>query len=887
MLQGLSNPGLAFKFDSDAYGAQRGVHTADMPPQTAASLLARFATLGTHLHHLQRFFDAILRPAPGESGTVARLRTLPTIAALAAALSRHLLGIKGQVAALESEALGTDAEVPAADSVSLSLINLQLRTRMFACQLTAMQRIVEQCSWQGSAAATAAAALDAVQQALDAAALEAGSQGGVVYGMLADIFVSACTPYLDAVDTWLSSGSLEGAPPEVFISEGEQGTFVMQRRADGTVAAPAMLRQCAEAILDAGLAVHDLQRSGDSAVGDWGLHAHADDRPQPLSAAFAAKVSTYLERRAGENAVSCEEMRLSDTIGQRVDPPAEVGTAAVEVPGSCTREWTAAVSKAGTAHAADGMTTCDDLPDIPSLHATVLDLPAASGINFDALNACGGHPIGRAMQHAAARRCDQAAAYNRPDLDFLDISVPNFLHVAASKAEEQAHLATSAQEPFAAEFDGSWSEWFTKTAAELTNEAPFGASTSVIQALQMHDAKWTVRGSYWTEKEAAGMPHSPLLWAGAPPFQVVLEECLLAPLSARIADTGAKACSAVLSSGLLPQLASLRSVVAMATPELESFAQMLLVRCSTSHGVDAVSPAELNAALQMAIDASSIALPNTTSAMVTIQPAGASSMSAGPVGVPCSVRSLARISLVLQPGFPLSLVADAEFLRSHAAVSTLLLQLRWVEQSLFVAMRAEWKEGASQRRVQHALQHEMLHLALSTHQHIVTQMDAAGVELERRLKACTSLTEVRQRCAAYRQQMEEACLVAPSGFSAGLHSKLVAALDCALQHCILLRQSRRLQLAAAAGRAAAGAGEASSQGVGSPANPQMLGVDALERLGQLRSALQSVQREYPELRCAFMGLLVSRAGEAGAHSEGARALLAVLDPSSWYARDVA
>jgi hypothetical protein len=250
--------------------------------------------------------------------------------------------------------------------------------------------------------------------------------------------------------------------------------------------------------------------------------------------------------------------------------------------------------------------------------------------------------------------------------------------------------------------------------------------------------------------------------------------------------------------------------------------------CSkTGGGIDGLSEFELNAALQDALVAGGKARLLRISAHM-LPPAAPTASSGGGGGgrqpLPPAlsrVQQLGRLRLRVEPGWPLSLVVGEDMLRQYNAVLVLLLQLRWVKQSLQSVRYHGWKAG--QRRQQQqaagqqrdALQHQvrlsfacvcmlpaclptcqpacpswptgcclrccnappmrlplphppavhlvlplqMVHLVDSVLQYITDRVVAAGSWLEAAMQDCSTLDAMHACCAKYLRAVTRYCLL--------------------------------------------------------------------------------------------------------------------------------
>jgi len=257
----------------------------------------------------------------------------------------------------------------------------------------------------------------------------APSQGGVAACVLAEMFASTYAPYLDALDTWISTGSLHSAPPEFFIrfvpgeSENSSNSTLfwtdaleLVRLPDGSIAAPKLLQRHAEEWFNAGLAVYGMQMKNKIDRHD-GLHKATIFRP-PFSQEFAAAVQNFFV----EWRLNINNNDKNDNL-QKAGPPSRAasgeneteGLGQIQIPylldcgpeeeacddlddhaqesgnqdgwraGVLTQEWTAATAHAKSSQSI-GLPQREDLPDLPSLASSPLHLPeAAAASSIDVL----------------------------------------------------------------------------------------------------------------------------------------------------------------------------------------------------------------------------------------------------------------------------------------------------------------------------------------------------------------------------------------------------------------------------------------------------------------------------------------------------------------------
>lgn len=985
MLKGLKAPGPAFTFEpsSASYHVLRGVHTADLAPASTENLLEKFAALATQLRRVQAFSDAIIFTSAAEMETspsgaqeIEALRALPTVAAFGAAVSQQVLSIRGQLVDFE--------ELLANNSDHLKLLSLRLKLAVVSRQVTAVHQAVQGCRWRGDPARTAASVLDVLHNALEVQLMQSGSHGGVVAGMLGEIFAAAWEPLATAIDNWLLRGSLDSAPPEFFIFKIEESghgvfwsdAFMLRRQDDGTVAAPALLKPIADQLLSAGLAAVGLQQQSKQQQQYGELHSNgiamtplpatvhdpssfedtstATNEHEPESGnlylEFCGRMKGLLLQWAPSH--STQELALNGGTALPAPPPPLVSSLAAKITafsssasmaqnskiedegGSCIEEWAAAVARSPSTAV---VPFSEDLSDLPLLPPTPLDLPAAAlcpaATAFDPGNDAEGwaqHPVAHAMHQATTARAQQAAAGRAEVLTSAFTSqfngnadnstIPNdkdgtFQQIVqanspprppSSSEEEEGTIYTSATgSPTAsspttsspagvevADFGGEreWEHMFTRVARELFNTSnpttskpntatqrldnSFSSCQSIF-APALINAAAPPSTSTSRPESASLLPTDPSVWASSLPLQVLGDRSLLQPIREKISQAGKRTCDAMLRAGLIPQLTTLRHIAAAGGPEMESFVQYLLTHISTSRGVDGLSPFELNMALANALGAgregnednmATLALP---AAHAVVKPsAGGKPENFSPGQLATTVASMHRVMLSIDAPFPVNLIADDSFLQLHTAVSTLSLQLQWVEQSLVRARVSAWKKGAGigasngsisavSSPATRVTQQQMIHLVRAMRMHMLTALEVAGGVLESAIVGCVSLSEIVAHCKEFEGAVRVGCLLETPEHD--VRAVLIEGLESSLRHCILLGHARRV--------------EADLLGVGA----MVLASDAKVRLARIKTVIQATERQFTEHRARLLTLIAAQ-GHSGAHSDAARGLLATLDP---------
>jgi hypothetical protein len=892
MLKGLLMPGLAFKFEqeTESYKVCRGVHTSDLPPASTASLLTTFISLATHLRRIQTFCDAIVFTSASDnlvgntnnekkSNTIA-LRALPTVAAFAASVSRQVVAIRGQLIELETT------------STMNNLLSLRLKLALMNRQVAALHAVVKECFWRGTAACTASALLDTLYSVLEMHLMRSGEHSGAVAAMVVEIFCAAWKPLNDALDAWLRRGSLVDAPPEFYITQKTTETnrtrafwrdqYQLQQQQQmenietesenenekNSVAIPALLAPFAELLLQAGLASVVLTLSSNF---EQQQQEKQPDESMMLSlhTEFVELLSALIEKKPSIPSPSIAGTTPTSTI-----PTVTTSMSGNSIEngdfkdGLCLKQWTAAVSRSP---ATALVPLAEDISDLSLFPTSVLDLPEAYMCPEITALMRGGeegeneerkkHPVAVAMSMASAARAQQAAAGK------TDVVIA---------AEFDDILSYSNEEVFG----GAGRKYFSTTTASL------------VAAGEQKKKR----------QESSRIALDAASWATSLPLEVLTQVCLVYPIQKRMKHAEKQACKAILHAGLLPQLKTLETVAAAAGPVLEPFVQYLLRNSSTPRGVDGLSPFELHSALANALtQAGEQALPGLASVAVEIAPAvdssGTTLLSSSGV---CSVSSLRRIIPNLHPSFPLNLIANDSFLQLHTMLWTLSLQLQWVAQSLVAARVGLWKEHQKDATTTtdieatnynsststRAAQQEMLHLVHSVRQHMLTQVESAGVRMRRGIATCSSVREMEHRCRVYEEELRLGCLlrfqtetngaiVSPS-FAASsfeLHSLLLDVLESSLQHCILLDHAHKARSAVNKAKQA--------QLEAEDAEEEALALDALEpaeeKLTQISLAVAATEREFEGHRVAFMQRVVVYGNEAGAHSEALKALLAAVD----------
>jgi hypothetical protein len=923
VLKGLSSPGPAFVFhlQTDAYAVSQGVHLPGAAPPAAAGLLRRAAALGTRLRRLQRFSEGVVRGGSGAADDQGepsrldpRLARLPTVAAFAAAVAAQVQAVRGQLVAMELSLRAGD----------LTLLGLRLRGSALEEQAAALHGLAAACQWRGSGAATAAGLLDAAHAALRRSMLQATSQGGVVAGMLLQVFVASARPVLEAVEGWMQLGALADPSHEFFVvAAGEEepdadaclgdrcdGSHLIRpklrarwcagdddaggeaavawaeahglRRLDGGApAAPRFLRPLAGDILAAGKCALELKRHCPGAATEEASAAAAWEDPG-LHAAFVASLTAALRQHRSNCAVA--DAAAAPAPASPADEP-ELSGGGHSARGREAHvdldEWMASTSGSGAG--AGTSQPYGGLPSLRRLAASPLDLdgsgeacPAGAALGGAAPAApaapAGSHPVGEAMRQAAQRRVEHAVAGGRAGLPALAGGAPP-LHVPPAPAPAFGDTEAAPPDPG---FDGAggWGEWFQKVSAGLAGAPPGGGAAPAGPAAAPPAA---------APRFAAPADPSldPELCNNAPPLDVLLESCLLARVRSSARRAEGRLCREMLAGGAAAQLRALQELHLLAAPQLEPFVNSLLARMSTPRGVGGVSQFEADAALQDALAAAradGCLLPGIAAASLEILPEPDEEQAVGGAGV----DGLARLRLRVQPAWPLCLLAGGALLQRHASLLQLLLQLRWVQRSLQAARGAEGPRSTGSpvpasavgaRRAQLALQQEMLHLVSALQQHVVAHQAAAGRRLGAAVAAAASLHDMQRACAEYAAAVDRGCLLGGRGFARLARDALAPALDAALRHCSLQVQARRLAAAAAAAAPNAGGKEASGARAAA----------AAQRAERVEAAAGALGREYRARQRLLVRLLLAHAAEAGAQGQEARALAAAVDANGFFA----
>eukprot|EP00887_Chlorella_sp_A99_P001169 scaffold14.g1169.t1 len=616
------------------------------------------------------------------------------------------------------------------------------------------------------------------------------------------------------------------------------------------------------------------------------------------------------------------------------------------------------------------------LPPIPAApevlpQAVVQPLPPISSSAEDACDGAAGgehassHPrstIGDRMRAAAAARVLQAEAEPADQLPLLLVRPAALESLAEAGGEGEPRPPPEAWQPPAStrqgqadgsnaeacaapDFEsGAWAKWYARTAAALSCQLQLvGSSRAAMLPPSLRPAtppprqrrltSWGVPLTLPAFESGAGVacqlwqgpvpvaaagslaapapaPLPPRLLREAPPLQALLQRGLLRPVADAAEAAGGRLCAALLRQGLLAQLGALRETFMLGSPLLEPFVSMLLMRISSPRGMDGVSEFDLNAWLQDALAAGGRA--GGLDIVAEVAAAAPAAQPPPPAAGP-SVAGLARLRLRVQPAWPLSLLVSEEMLAQYNAVLVLLLQLRWVRQSLQSVRFAGWKEarrraaaaapaerqkqgggGAARRQWARpdGLQHQMLHLTNSVLQYITDRVLAAGTWLEQAVADCRSLDEMHACRAKYQRAVARYCLLGREGVARLVHEALLKLLDGGLLYCSLQHQLGRLSVAMAAaaaratdGAAAASGAEDAAEGGGPPAvlAPLQSRLALAQRQAGVEQQLAVLAREYGSRQRLLLRVLAAKAAEAGSHADELRQLLGALDYNGWFA----
>jgi len=915
MLKGLQIPGLAFKFDSESetYRVSRGVHTSDVPPASIASLLTTFTALATHLRRIQTFCDAIVFTSAKYQGKkdnieeTEALKAVPTVAAFAAAVARQVVAIRGQLAHLDRASTTESKD-------NLNLLSLRLKLALMKRQVDALHAVVKECDWKGTAPCTASALLDTLYSVLETHLMRSGQHNGAVSAMLAEIFCAAWKPLNDALDIWLSNGSLAAAPPEFYIfkeehdsSSGNNSTFwsekyQLQWKKDTThaIAAPALVAPLAKSLLHAGRASVGLTLSTEK------LHlaqqTNTNETSPSLHTEFIQSLASIIEREDASSMSHTITPRQKIDNRSTIEPNINNASTVNDnnyynnsnADGNledclCLKDWTAAVARSPATAMAP---LSEDISDLTLIPISAFDLPEAVMCPETTAFING---------HGTEVVSGEKGEVKEEEMKRHPVAVA--MHLASSARALQAD-AEKTDSVIAAEFYDTDAEKFGGALPQMLTGNPSGKFFKFSK-------KTTTMTSTIERNEK--IPSDAASWAASLPLQVLIHRCLVEPIHHRMKQAEERTCEAILQAGLLTQLATMETVAAAAGPVLEPFVQFLLRSCSTLRGVDGISPFELNSALANALVEGEKALTGLGSLAVTIAPSAptttkdSSSISAAPGGGVCSISSLTRVSLTLDPSYPLTLIATDSFLKLHTMLWTLSLQLQWVAQSLTAARVYLWKESPSQRGSStdkndvlstttapstRAVQQEMIHLVSAVRQHMLTHVESANVRMRRGIATCGSLREMEKQCKEYEEELRHGCLVdyafrshekrscindgataATASASTELHSSLLQVLESSLRHCILLGHARQIKSLVHKAKHAQLEAEDAEQ--------EALALESLELAEQKffhsMSAVAATEREFEGHRVAFMERVSMYGSEAGAHSDAAKALLAAVD----------
>jgi hypothetical protein len=922
MMKGLQMPGLAFKFDleSETYRVCRAVHTSDLPPASISSLLTTFTDLATHLRRIQTFCDAIVFTSAKYQGNknntedTNALRGMPTVTAFAAAIARQVVAIRGQLVDLD---LASTSE----KNGTVNLLSLRLKFALMKRQVAALHAVVKECYWRGTAPCTASALLDRLYSVLEEHLMRSGQHSGAVSAMLAEIFCAAWKPLNDALDTWLSYGSLAAAPPEfyIYIEEHDRmsntGTFWTEKyqlqrwtsdNSQAVVAAPALVAPLAESLLHAGLAsvgltlsTKKIHRAHQTYTSQTSPSLHTEFI-QSLASIIDKETVSVMSRSSTTTRTARHKIRGNSTVIEtNIKNDSTVNdnnkwdcyyytsnTDAYLEDGVCVKEWTAAVARSS---APAMVPLSEDISDLYLIPRSALDLPEAvmcpestAFIDGNGPGVVSGregedskeerkrHPVALAMRMASSARALQADAEKTDSVIF-------------------------------AEFCDTNEEVFGGALPQMLTSNPSGKFFKCFDKILMKTSS----------SSSERIPSDAASWAASLPLQVLTHKCLVQPINNRMKLAEKRTCEAIIQLGLLTQLASMEPIATAAGPVLEPFVQYLLRSCSTLRGVDGISSFELNSALANALDEGKMALPGLDSLTIAVAPSEPAttttsrSTNVAQSGGVCSVSSLRRVILTISPSYPLNLIASDSFLKLHTTLWTLSLQLQWVAQSLIAARVNLWKESqrstdkstvvsASTTPRTRAVQQEMVHLVIAVRQHMLTQIESTSVRMRRGITTCGSLWEMEKQCREYEEELRHGCFLnyyacnnsqesqrwindngtaSDASTSTELHSLLLEVLESSLKHCILLDHARKVSRRVNKAK--------HTQLEAEDAEQEALALESLElaeqEYFQSISAVAATEREFEGHRVLFMERVSMYGSEAGAHSDAARTLLAAVD----------
>lgn len=790
--QGVSSPGPSFYFDyaTQRYVAVKGVHTSQCSPFVLRPLLEMFAEIATRMRRIDTHCTTIIKACSGlGSADVAMYPTL--VYSVAAALNQHIgrfrkLYLREDITSLLSLYMETCGNwkhyVQIIDERILPFLQVPVKPAE-------------------NSASFSASLLNALSRTIQRFGMMSGATGGVIVSLLVDIFLNAIKPTMDALQAWLTSGSLANAPPEFFITKNqgmyehlsnwEDGYMLKRDVTSGhQVVVPEIFKPLASTILSTGAVAAAIEAFGREDAGSKRpslcLFTSFCDTLHMDVAQHAPTRGQHVTSKQGQEEASCPSSSLKKK--------------------GLTSEWTMA-SWRSAAYDQSIQSVCiletDDLKDLQMLPSSILELEAAqticppetalfyvdkcyrNGNGKENKSIINDHPIGDAMLASFWSKLDDRNEGDRNCPKHFEEN-PGAEVVKADGTEQHAGGgAYMAQQP--AEWDGStgWSEWYQRTQQALKpdNLSAVRENVLFVQTIACNDCFNSKDSLYATTV----LPHrqSPVLWACfAPPADFMIKRAMQTILSTRIQDISHMACEKVLHAGLVSQLKTMRSVAMLSLPTIAQFVNVLVLQSSTPQGVDGVSLIDVNNALETAIGTSE----NDTFDDFSIS--GVDANMSVPhehkpsSSIPSYVEGYSCLQINMNIKWPASMFMREDMVRVHQNLMIFNLQLEWCRQWLLAIHPWSRPTTGTLSKTKVALTlHDMLHFVMCLGNHVFWIVGAAGVALESQIsESCSSIQSISAQCTAFAREIAEAC----RGVSDSSTLPLSSLLNAIIHVCSLL-----------------------------------------------------------------------------------------------------
>lgn len=204
-LRGMKDPGFAFCYDkNEGYRMKDGVHTINVSVGALKTQAEMVLVCANSMHRLNQYTDKVRCVVKRiRVGNISKTSN-SMLEAFAAAVDRQIQIERNSLEMISSLLAMHESILPRLESFCKVLLKV--------CRQNALQEITIEES--------AKTVIDTIQIILEECQLQCSSGEKVsVLGWLAELFYSTLFPFVMAMDTWISFGSLENAPLEFCIKE--------------------------------------------------------------------------------------------------------------------------------------------------------------------------------------------------------------------------------------------------------------------------------------------------------------------------------------------------------------------------------------------------------------------------------------------------------------------------------------------------------------------------------------------------------------------------------------------------------------------------------------------------------------------------------------------